>query len=349
VFAPGGATTERTVTGEVVAIDGSHGEGGGQILRAAVVLSLATRRPFRMHSIRAGRDRPGLKAQHLHVLRAIRTLSASRVVGDREGSSDVSFFPEPMRGGSATVDVGTAGSITLLLQALIPAARLAAAPTELELIGGTDVRFSPPFDYFRHVLLPRMEGVTVELARRGFYPKGGGRVRVRVEPGPFAPVRAVERSRLKRISIYSTAHASLRGAEVAERQAKGARKPLSSYRAPIEEVIEYCDAFSVGTAVACAAEYQEGERLGADALGERGRPAEKVGQEAGERLAKEMQSGAPMDRHAADHWALWAALGGGGEIVASEVTEHTRTALWLCGQFLADEILSVRKSSFRAE
>jgi RNA 3'-terminal phosphate cyclase (GTP) len=317
----------------VIEIDGSYGEGGGQILRTALVLSLATQQPFRMHSIRAGRDKPGLKAQHLHVLQAIKALSGSIARGDREGSSDVSFSPQPVLGGSVTVDVGTAGSITLLLQAALPAAKLAREPSTIEVVGGTDVSHSPTFDYFRHVLLPRMPGASVELARRGFYPRGGGRVTLRVEPGAMPRLAFVERSRLAKIRVFSAAAQDLRRAEVAERQAEGARKVFSAYRVEFEASVEYADSFSIGTAVAAVAEYESGERLGADALGERATPAEKMGREAAERLAEEMRSGAPVDRHAGDHFALWLALGG-GEIVVSEMTEHTRTNIWVCERFL---------------
>jgi RNA 3'-terminal phosphate cyclase (GTP) len=318
----------------VLEIDGSTGEGGGQILRTALVLSLLTRKPFHMHSIRAGRDKPGLKAQHVHILEALRRLSASEVRGAREGGSDVSFVPAPVTGGRLALDIGTAGSITLLLQSLLPAATLGEAPTELDVSGGTDVRWSPTMDYFREILAPLAPGLSLDVRRRGFYPRGGGRVVASIQPRPVAPIHRVERSRLKRILIRSVAAKELEKARVAERQIKGARRILSSYRTSFEESTEYCDSFSTSTAVTVVAEFERGERLGADALGERGKPAEDVGEEAARRLMEEMRSEAPVDRHAGDHLVLWLALAGQGAIRVSEMTEHTRTNLWTCEQFL---------------
>lgn len=309
-------------------INGSYGEGGGQMLRSALVLSLATGTAFHMHSIRAGRDKPGLKPQHLYILHALKQLSGSTVNGAREGSSDVSFMPQPVKGGKLSIDVGTAGSITLLLQSVLPAARLGSEPTDLEVTGGTDVRWSPTFDYFREILYRG----PIEIVRRGFYPRGGGQVRIRIEPEPFRPIHCTTRPKLTRIRIRSVASRELQKAKVAERQVQGARRLLSSFRTRFEEIVEYVDSFSTSTAVACIAEYDD-VRLGADALGERGKRAEDVGRDAAEKLLEEMRSDAPVDRHAADHLVLSLALGG-GEILVSQLTDHARTNLWVCEQFL---------------
>ncbi len=317
----------------MIRIDGSHGEGGGQMLRTALVLSLATQKPFHMHSIRAGRDKPGLKPQHLHILHALTRLSKSEARGAREGSSEVTFIPAPVVGGTIGVDVGTAGSITLFLQSVLPAILMGQGPCDIEIVGGTDVRWSPSFDYFREVLLPRLPGVEIELGRRAFYPRGGGRVRVRSTPHAIPPIHLAARPRLRRILIRSTASQDLSAAEVSERQAQSARKVLSSYRAEMDVKHEYADTFSTGSVIAAIAEFENGVRLGADALGERGKRAELVGQEAAESLVEEIRSDAPVDRHAADQWVLLMGLSG-GEILASEITDHTTTNIWTCEQFL---------------
>ena len=163
-------------------IDGSHGEGGGQIVRMAVALSALRSTAVRVVNVRAKRAKPGLAAQHATAIRAVAGLCAARVQGAEVGSGEFTFEPGPLRSGRFSFDVGTAGAVTLVLQACLPAA-FRAGDTELEIRGGTDVPWSPPLDYFGHVflgLLRKMGGrAEVEVARRGYYPRGGGLVRVR--------------------------------------------------------------------------------------------------------------------------------------------------------------------------
>ncbi|MEE9236204.1 MAG: RNA 3'-terminal phosphate cyclase, partial [Thermoplasmata archaeon] len=172
----------------MIEVDGSHGEGGGQIYRMALAIAALKGEDVRITNIRAGRPKPGLSRQHMTAAKAIASMTDGRVKGLRLGSPEVIFRPGPLKGGSISLDVGTAGSVTLVLQACLLPAILAGAPTEFRIRGGTDVKWSPPADYFIHVFLPQLRrmGIHAEMSilKRGYYPRGGGLVEMRVEPCP---------------------------------------------------------------------------------------------------------------------------------------------------------------------
>jgi RNA 3'-phosphate cyclase len=337
---------------DLLEIDGSHGEGGGQMMRSAIALSLLTAKPFRMFCIRAGREKPGLKAQHLHALKTSERVFGSRVTGATLGASDVGFWPGPLKGASYEVDIGTAGSICLLLQTLLPAALFADGRTVAHLKGGTDVAMSPTWEFFRNLVLPAAlplcEGAEVACDRRGFYPKGGGHVRLMVRPrfhGDFAALRAairaavpplnlVDAAPVESVDVYSVAAEELRAQDVVKRQLKGAVEELGELRGvEVRPHSEYARSLSIGTAVCAVATLKNGAVLGGDALGERGKRAEAVGREAAAKLVAQIRSGAPVDEHLADHLVPWMALRG-GIVRTSAITDHTRTHCWLVERFL---------------
>ena len=167
-------------------IDGSYLEGGGQIARTAVALSAITRQPCRIFNIRKGRPKPGLKPQHLNSIQAAAKLCNGNLKGDRIESTEIEFYPKEIEGGKHRIDVGTAGSIGLVLQTLIPICLFADKEVELEIKGGTDVKWAPNIEYFKEVFcksLRKMEiEIETEIVRYGFYPKGGGLVRVKIKP-----------------------------------------------------------------------------------------------------------------------------------------------------------------------
>lgn len=170
----------------MIHLDGRHGEGGGQILRTALAMSMITQKPFRIDHIRAGRPKPGLKAQHLWGIRGLQQLSESQTEGAVLGSSAITFFPQPLRPKDITVDVQTAGSLTLLLQTVLPPLIFSHAAVTLTLIGGTDVKWSPPINHCMQTFLPairQIADVRIELVKRGFFPKGGGKILVHVPAG----------------------------------------------------------------------------------------------------------------------------------------------------------------------
>jgi len=171
---------------EFLDVDGSYGEGGGQILRTALAFSVITGRPVRVSKIRAGREVPGLRRQHVSALRVLGAVFDSQLDGVAEGSSEVSFVPGPLRADSISLDMKTAASITLVLQAVVPAVALTRSRLTLELVGGTDVSWSPTFDYFDAIVRRAYAALGIKFSaravRRGYYPRGGGRAIVSVEP-----------------------------------------------------------------------------------------------------------------------------------------------------------------------
>ncbi len=338
----------------LLVLDGSRGEGGGQMLRTALVWSLWTGTPFRMVNIRAGRRNPGLKAQHVTILEALRRLGPVSVKGAAVGSGVVEFLPAPLKGAEGTIDIGTAGSITLLLQTVLPAALRAEGSSRLRLVGGTDVAWSPPLDYFREVILApaRERAKTLRIhegARRGFYPKGGGEVTLEAEgwTSDAPPVQATERGDLLTLRILSVAAESLAERRVAERQLEGARPELVRISRGCRGEARYSPSFSAGSVVTCVAEFGGGATLGASALGERGKAAEEVGREAADALVREVQSGACVDSYAADQMILWMALRGGG-IRTSEVTRHTLTNIEVTEAFTG-KLFTIEGTTIRSK
>jgi len=326
------------VTVDWIEIDGSYGEGGGQVLRTAVSLSAVLGKPCHIFNIRAGRRNPGLAAQHLAGIRAAAKLCGAELEGAEMGSTEVRFRPGQIRGGYYHISVGTAGAVTLVLQALLPIALCAGEETTLEIEGGTDVAWSPLIDYFIHVHCYHLRElgaeVGVEVLRRGFYPRGGGRVRVRVRPwaGPREPIELLERGEVEAIHVWDIVSQALRGRRVAERQLTGFRQALQG-RYPLgQENLLYVDSTDPGTSFhACA--HCERSRLGACAIGRRGKRAEAVGQEAAELLLEELASGAAVDRWMADQLIPYLGLYG-GTIRTSHLTQHIRTNIWVTEHFL---------------
>lgn len=329
----------------MITLDGSYGEGGGQILRTAFLLSLLTDQPFRIEQIRRGRPQPGLKPQHLHIGQALRQMSNARIEGLTPGSLTVTFYPGQLRGGNYALEIGTAGAIPLFLQTILPAAMFAAGPVTFVITGGTDVRGSMTIDFWRAVLLPFLQPyaqhISLTVARHGFYPRGGGEVRLQVIPKltqanwraqqqnlPALSIPA--RGELQQLQIYSCASVSLQERKVATRQASACYNHLP--HKPQNPQIDYSATPSPGSSITVVAEYTH-TRLGADALGEQGKRAEQVGQEAAEKLRQTMQSTATVDVHTADNLMVWVALFGGG-YTFTETTGHIATNAWVIEQFL---------------
>lgn len=315
-------------------IDGSHGEGGGQVLRTALALSAATETSVVVEDVRGERDPPGLKPQHLAAVRLLADMADGDVAGDEEGSQRVVFEPGEVTPGRYDVDVGTAGSATLVAEAGVLAATAADGEVEIAIKGGTDVRWSPPYDYLENVALPLMRkaGVDAEarLERRGHYPEGGGRIEVEVGDVNLQPLEIPERGRLVRVG--GRTHVSNLPTHITERMAEASEDGLSHLDVPVEIEEVEDDAVSTGTSVSLWAEHEH-TVIGASALGERGVPAEEVGEEAARSLREEMESDGTVDSYAADQLAPFAALAE-GEYVAPQATSHLETCVWLCRRLL---------------
>lgn len=330
---------------KLVVIDGSMGEGGGQILRYSLALSALLLRPVKIYNIRAKRSNPGLRPQHLTAVKALAEITGAEVAGARVGSMELFFKPRYRRGGFYRFNIGTAGSISLVIQAVLPALLYSDRDSVVEITGGTDVQWSPSIDYMRRVFLENLRDLgvaaTIELIRRGHYPRGGGKVRLAVKRmhGPPKPVNRVECGKINRVYIIS--HAVRLPPHVAERQALAAKKLLSrKIEAPIDIELEYYEKKSdphlgPGSGILVYGECGTGSIIGADALGARGKRAETVGAEAASKFLEEVFSGKAYDRHMGDMLVPYLSLAPpSSRIGVSRVTMHLLTALMVTKQFL---------------
>lgn len=308
----------------MLGIDGSRLEGGGQIVRNAVALSVMTGKPVRIYNIRANRPNPGLKNQHMCSIMALRELCDAEVEGLFLGSKEIKFVPGEPKKRKIKVEIPTAGSITLAMQSLWLPCSLKGC--EVEFIGGaTDTKWSMPMDYVRFVFLPQVRRLgfdaEVEVHRRGYYPKGGAHVTFKIRKWKPKP-HDFERGDLK--GIFGVSCSSMK--DVAERQRKAALKCLG--KGELKAVHE--KAPSPGSSIVLWADYGE-TVIGADALGEKGKPSEVIGKEACEKLLLEMRRGWSVDEHMADNLVPFIALSGGS--FTSELSMHTRTSVWVCNLF----------------
>ncbi len=304
----------KTRSRSCIVIDGSYGEGGGQILRNSLALSILTRRDLVIENIRANRDNPGLRPQHLAALKGAAQISNAVVEGDELGSSTVSFKPGPVKGGEFTIDIGTAGSITLLLQTLIPPLLSAETESGLTLIGGTDVPWSPPLNCFRNVFLPLVNDlggdISLHLEKRGFYPKGGGEVSLRIKPSRLRPysqpeMQSDEDDIHDHISISGTAFVTNLPRHIPERMRDSASKVLRERFGRdviIDIAIQEDTGIGAGTGITLWTRdpRRSSMAIGSSARGERNISAEKVGENAARKIIREIESGGSTDIFTAD-------------------------------------------------
>ncbi len=320
----------------MVAIDGSVG--GGQVLRTALALSVLEREPLEMSGIRADRPEPGLKQQHLSAVEAVARVADATVEGADLGSEELGFVPGELRGGTHQVDIGTAGSLTLLFDVFLPLGIALEEPLSVTATGGTDVKWSPPLATHRRVKLPllREHGVAaaVEPRRTGFYPAGGGKATLRLWPSAPTPfdLELNTTTVAPEARVYSKASMDLGDADVAERQATRAVTELTaSGLESIRRQVSYVETASPGSSIAVAL---DGQKLAAgfDAYGERGMPAEEVADRTIADVRTFRQSGAAVDEHLADQLLVFLALGG-GRITVPGITDHVRACLTVLEAF----------------
>ena len=350
----------------MIKIDGAYLEGGGQIVRTALALSTITQKPFEIYDIRKGRKDSGLKNQHLYCVKSLQELCDANVEGAELGSLFLKYFPKKIVAKNLNIDIETAGSITLLLQALLLPAMFASKPITISINGGTDTKWSPSFDYFNNILLPQLQRfakVEAKLMKRGYYPKGNGKVEIKINPRfrlyDFSSFEEFHQSLKQNIQKYNLieqhhliqikgiSHASrdLQNAKVAERQAESAKSTLKQkYNVPINITAQYQDTLSIGSGITVWAIFSKNKedidennqiRIGADELGEQGKRAEIVGEEVAKNLIKEIESKAPVDKHLADQILPYMALIS-GKIKTSEITNHCRTNIYTIHQFLGE-------------
>jgi RNA 3'-phosphate cyclase len=319
-----------------IEIDGSFGEGGGQIIRTAVGLSGATGQPIRVHSIRAGRPKPGLSHQHLNAIKAVKQLTNARVEGLEIGSEKLTFLPGEVNPGSYSIDIGTAGSVSLVLQTFLIPAIQSRKEVEIEIIGGTDVPLSPPIDYIKNVflrfLLRMGVNAELELIRRGHYPKGGGRIKLRVNPSNRTGICIEKRGEFKGISGIS--HCTSLPSHIAYRQRDAAHQSIKERLSKEAKVTaEVTSGLGEGTGIVLWAEFEK-TLIGASALGKRGKRAEVVGGEAAAKLLDEINTPATVDSHMSDQLIPYVALTKGRSSYICRNTSHTRTNLYTTERML---------------
>jgi RNA 3'-terminal phosphate cyclase (ATP) len=324
---------------KLIQIDGSYGEGGGQILRTALAFSGILKKPLRVHHIRARRKNPGLQPQHLTAVEALAKVTKAQTEGIRIGSDAITFIPGNIIPGDYRFDVGTAGSVTLTLQALMLPLCFAPGTTRLTLVGGTHVPWSPPFHYLHEVLLPslRLMGIFVEatLERWGWYPKGGGILHLEIKPvKELKPISFANKGRLRKIrGISATSHLPR---HIGERQKDEAlRRIAKEFRMNAEiEVLYDVPANGPGSFFFLVAE-SEGTIAGFSSLGKRGKKAEDVAKEAVDSLKDYVESDGCIDPYLADQLIPFLSLVKGNSFfTTTQTTEHLLTNLWVVRHFL---------------
>ncbi|MBL8911264.1 MAG: RNA 3'-terminal phosphate cyclase [Archangium sp.] len=318
-------------------IDGSEGEGGGQVLRTALGLSLVTGKEFRIVRIRGGRERPGLLRQHLTGVQAAAKLGNAEVEGAELGSMELRFRPRALVSGDFEFSIGTAGSTTLVLQAVLPALLRATAPITIAVEGGTHNGLAPPFEFLERSLLPILTrlGAKLEVAliRPGFEPAGGGRIEVKVTPSPLGSLELVTRGKLLRREAKAVV-ASI-PLKVANRELGVVREELAFTDAEIRA--EEITAPSPGNAVTLTLEYEQVTDVFVG-LGAPGIMAEKVARRAAGEVKRSLRTDAPVGLHLADQLIVPLAVAKGGVFRTVEPTPHTRTQVELVPRFLPVKI-----------
>jgi RNA 3'-phosphate cyclase len=328
----------------MIDVDGSMGEGGGQILRMAVALSALTGLECRVSNIRAGRPKPGLVAQHIAGIRGVAQLCNAELSGDQKGSTEIVFKPGKIRSGDLRLDVGTAGSITLVLQACLLPVIASNQESRITINGGTNVKWSPPVDYLEMLLLPMLSKmgarINIDIGKRGFYPQGGGTATVHVNATErLAPVDLRYRGEL--ITLEGVCFSQNLPDHICKRISHTAKKMFLG-----RDLRIYCDRSdgpSTGTGICLFARYEK-TILGADSLGEKGLSSEKVGEQAAKDLICEMEGPGTLDIHAADQLLPYLALAEGpSRFLVREASQHLYSVAALLPEFLDVEILIRRR------
>ena len=318
-------------------IDGSYGEGGGQILRTSLSLACTLQRPIRIVNIRKNRKRPGLMPQHLTCVNALKKICDANVQGNEKGSTELRFEPAKAVPGDYFFDIGTAGSTSLLLQAILLPLLFAEGNCKLTLRGGTHVPFSPTYHYMQEVFIPILRSlgpdVTVEIERSGFYPKGGGQIVCRTAPARrIQGMVLTKRGEVKGVSgISAVAGLPL---SIAERQEKACLRMIMAegVKGDIEAVS--LSALGKGTFIFMKAE-GDACHAGFQSIGERGKRAEEVGSEAAGDFLDYYRTTACLDHHLADQIIIYLAMAQDRSLfTTSRITEHLLTNLWMIGRFL---------------
>jgi len=315
-------------------IDGSFGEGGGQILRTSLALALVTGKPFRITNIRAAREKPGLRRQHLTAVQAAAAVGGADVSGNAIGSLELTFFPRSPAPGNYTFQVGTAGSTSLVLQTVLPALLVAERPSTIVLEGGTHNPLAPPYDFLASCFFPLLRqmgaNITSTLERLGFFPAGGGRVVVHIEPAPLTPIAILQRGRI--LNHRARAIVSKLPISIAQRELAVITEELQWPPECLQaEKVE--NSVGAGNAVMIEIQTERTCEL-VTAFGRKGFAAEKVAKLASQEALAWLAHDAPVGPHLADQLLIPMALARGGRFRTSTPTTHTITNIEVVKRFV---------------
>ncbi|MBT8762340.1 RNA 3'-phosphate cyclase [Desulfohalobiaceae bacterium Ax17] len=318
-------------------IDGSRGEGGGQILRTSLALAALLRQPVEIYNIRANRRKPGLRPQHLVAVQALTAITGGELRDAHENSTRLYFAPQTIKGGNYRFKIRTAGSTGLVLAAVLLPLLFASTPSEVNITGGTHVPFSPPFHYLESVFLPalkKMEGhVELSLLRWGWYPKGCGEITAKIDPcACLHPVELRRRGRL--LGLHLTVGLTELPMHIAERAATHVAERLSGEDCKVETRIVTAQSTGPGVIVFLYAIFER-TIAGFSALGRRGKPVEQVADEVCQDWFDFKSSPATVDSHLADQLIPYMALAKGNScIITEKFTSHLETNIRVVEQFL---------------
>ncbi|GAN31657.1 MAG: RNA 3'-phosphate cyclase [Candidatus Brocadia sp. AMX2] len=322
---------------DVIEIDGSFGEGGGQILRTALSLSAITKRPFEIFNIRANRKIPGLSYQHLQAVNATSQICNAKVVGNLLRSTDLKFYPGEVKAGAYRLDIGTAGSVSLVLQTIFYPLSLANKPSSITIIGGTHVSHSPCIDYLMQQWLYFLKKIgfdaEIETLRAGYYPRGGGEVFININPArPQHPIRIEDRGRL--IQVMGISAVSNLDINIAFRQQTQAKKKLLEQNIPHEISMRETPALGRGTMLLLVGKFEHSQCC-YFSLGAIGKRAETVADEACNEFFSFLETKGVIDEHLADQLIIPLALTKGtSQFTTPRVTQHLLTNIEIVKLFL---------------
>ncbi len=309
----------------MIKINGSEGEGGGQILRSSAALSLLTGKPFHITDIRGKREKPGMMRQHVTCIEAACAISDSSCEGLHVGSSEIIFHPGKIKSGNYNFKVGTAGSTGLVLQTILIPLLYADGPSHIILEGGTHNMMAPPFDFIERVFLPIINrmgpSVSARLIRHGFFPRGGGRIEIDINPAPLKRIDCIDRGELK--SVNGTAMFTGLPFDVADREVKAARKVLSWDEEAIG-VRQLPEDQGPGNILLLEAQYEHVTEI-VSGFGKLGLKAERLAKTAANRLKGYMNSEAFAGPYLADQLLLPMAIAGGGKFTTVKPSQHSLT------------------------
>ncbi len=357
----------------LIYLDGSHEEGGGALVRVALAFSALTSQPFQVTNIRSGRKDAGIKAQNLTAIKALKKICNAETNEIKLGSTELTFRPGLIKAGCYEFDIGTAGSISLFLQALLLPCLFAPGRMSITVTGGTSGKWASSIDYVEHIILPSLqrfvEKIELQVLQRGYYPHGGGKVEIRIVPkyslpefssfsefqsflsSTVKPLILDHQGTLEQIRGVVNVSQQLREKRVGERIRASAEIMLRKYQVPVNIKVEYAATKSIGGEIVLWALFGEGNGkrgnieekkilkinpviLGADELVEKGKTSENIGKAVAEKLIREIDSGAAVDVHAEDQLIPFMALRPGSTIRVREITKHALTNIYVVEKFL---------------